>query len=176
MVAPPVRYVTSAIENLRKDDLVLARKQFEPDGPLVLQRIEEVFERTAYQLTIVTLRSSSGQTQSLYTTNEHPVYVPGRGWVVCRELRAGDELVEPCGGVSTVVEARYERHPRGITVYNFRVADSHTYFVREQDSQAESVWVHNSCLGDAAENAIEQNAIRPYQPVVKPLDGHPRSR
>jgi hypothetical protein len=81
------------------------------------------------------------------------VYVPGRGWVISRELQEGDELLESAGGTSTVIAARYERHPRGILVYNFRVSESHTYFVRERDSKAEPVWVHNACdIGDAAES------------------------
>lgn len=43
-------------------------------------------------------------------------------------------------------------HPEGITVYNFRVAEAHTYFVRGNDSTAEPVWVHN------AENYIDDVA------------------
>ncbi len=64
--------------------------------------------------------------------------------ITCRELAAGDELLEPTGGVSTVLTTRYEKHPQGITVYNVRVAASHTYFVRADGSTAEPVWVHNA--------------------------------
>ena len=38
-------------------------------------------------------------------------------------------------------------------MYNFRVAESHTYFVREQDSTAEPVWVHNACSVTSGNNA-----------------------
>jgi YD repeat-containing protein len=85
-----VHYLTKNVEALRAGDLILARNEFDPAAPLFSRRVEEVFERTAYQLTIVMLRSSTGREQTLYTTNEHPVYVPNRGWVICRELRAGD--------------------------------------------------------------------------------------
>jgi len=41
-----------------------------------------------------------------------------------------------------------QRNPReGVTVYNFRVAGTHTYFVREAGSLAEPVWVHNAGAG-----------------------------
>ncbi|HWE98107.1 MAG TPA: polymorphic toxin-type HINT domain-containing protein [Tepidisphaeraceae bacterium] len=137
-------YLTQDIESLRPGDRVLARDQYDSDAPPTLRRVEEVFTRTAYHLTMVVVRSSTGREQTLYSTNEHPVYVPGRGWVVCRELAAGDELLEPTGGVSTVTAVATERHPAGVTVYNLRLAESHTYFVREKVSTAEPVWVHNA--------------------------------
>jgi hypothetical protein len=149
-VAPPaVRYITQSIETLKPGDWVLARDQFNPGAPNTLQRIEVAVERTAFSLTAVTIRSSTGWLQTLYTTSEHPLYVPGRGWVVSRELQEGDELVQPDGGVSIVVATRHERHRDGVLVYNFMVAESHTYFVRGENSTAEPVWVHNTgCPGD----------------------------
>lgn len=98
MVSLRTRYATRDIEAIKAGDIILARDQFASASPVVPRRVEEVFERTAYGLTVVTLRSSSGLEQSLYSTNEHPIYVPGRGWMVARELEAGDELLEPSGG------------------------------------------------------------------------------
>ncbi len=57
------------------DVSLLARYEHDADGELVLRQVEEVFERTAYRLHIITLRSSTGIVQtSQTTTNEHPVY------------------------------------------------------------------------------------------------------
>jgi hypothetical protein len=152
VAAPSVRYITQSIEKISRRELIVTRDQFDPEAPNILREVEEVFERIAHGLTIVTLRSSTGRLQTLQTTSEHPVYVPGRGWVVCRELAEGDELVEPTGGITTVVSARHETHREGVLVYNFSVSQAHTYFVREQGSTAEPVWVHNSSC-DAAELA-----------------------
>jgi hypothetical protein len=106
--------------------------------------VEEVFQRTAYRLQIITLRSSTGIEQTIQTTAEHPVYALQQGWVEAGKLQAGDTIAEPNGAISTITAVRTERHPQGIAVYNFRVQDAHTYFVRAEGSTAEPVWVHNA--------------------------------
>ena len=55
------------------------------------------------------------------------------------------EIQEAGGDVTTVAAVRRERFDKYIDVFNFRVAEAHTYFVRAQDSDAEPVWVHNMC-------------------------------
>lgn len=142
-----IRYMTCAIELLKAGDWVLTRDESDAEGELILRQIEEKFERTAYNLLFLTIRSSSGQTQTLTTTNEHPVYVEGLGWIEAIDLEPGQEVLEPDGGKSTVIATRHERHLEGVAVYNFLVNECHTYFVREQGSQAEPVWVHNAEYG-----------------------------
>ena len=134
-----------AIETLRAGDWIVTRDQHDADGQLVLRQIEETFHRTAQHLLFLTIRSSTGQTQTLTTTNEHPVYVEGLGWIKALDLEPGHNLLEPDGGTSTVIATRHETHREGISVYNFRVNEAHTYFVREEGSTAEPVWVHNNC-------------------------------
>jgi hypothetical protein len=128
---------------LRPGDLVLTRNEFAGEGTVELRPIEEVYVRRVHHLQVLTLLSSNGTRQTLLTTNEHPVYVPNAGWVRARELQLGDQIAEPDGGISTVVECHWQRHPEGVLVYNFRVAEHHTYFVRQAGSEAEPVWVHN---------------------------------
>ncbi len=123
-------YLTVSIETLRAGDWVLTRDEHNPEGPLVLRRIEEVFENVAYQLQLVTLRSSNGQEHTITTTAEHRAYQLGAGWVAAGRFEPGDQIGEPCGA-STVLACRSERHAEGVRVYNFRVNASHTYFVRE---------------------------------------------
>ena len=72
-------YLTVSIETLRAGDWVLTRDEHNPEGPLVLRRIEEVFENVAYQLQLVTLRSSNGQEHTITTTAEHRAYQLGEG-------------------------------------------------------------------------------------------------
>jgi hypothetical protein len=44
----------------------------------------------------------------------------------------------------TVVATHREEYPEGISVYNFRVKGTHTYFVRQQGSTGDAIWVHNA--------------------------------
>jgi hypothetical protein len=46
---------------------VLARDEHNADCELVLRQVEEVFQRTAYRLQIITLRSSTGIVQTIQT-------------------------------------------------------------------------------------------------------------
>jgi hypothetical protein len=80
-----VRYITVPIETLRPGDFVLARDEHDADGELVLRQVEEVFQRTAYRLQIITLRSSTGIVQTIQTTAEHPVYALDQEWTTSRD-------------------------------------------------------------------------------------------
>jgi hypothetical protein len=140
------RYLTQNIEWLRKDDLVLSRDENDPYGRNVLRRIEEVFVRRVCSLQIITVRSSCGALQTLQTTQAHPVYINSRGWVDAAHVEIDDQIMEPNGTYATVVATRYANYPEGILVYNFRVSGTHTYFVRQQGSTAEPLWVHNVYL------------------------------
>jgi len=56
----------------------------------------------------------------------------------------GDRLLEPDGSWSQVLATAREEHPEGVAVFNFRVEQAHTYFVRAEGSTARPVWVHNA--------------------------------
>jgi hypothetical protein len=97
------------------------------------------------------------------TTDEHPFWADGKGWTTAGELKAGDNLLAsdksklPVENVSETGDTE--------TVYNFRVADWHTYFVGNEDWGFE-VWVHNAC-GPGA-NGPTPNNIKEY---LKDLHG-----
>jgi hypothetical protein len=148
--------------------LVAAKDQFDPAAPTVYRPVEEVFVRTAYLLEIVTLRSSAGIDQTICTTNEHPIHVPGVGWVLARDLRVGDRITQADGGEAVVVATRWEKHPEGVPVYNFRVGQHHTYFVREEGSTAEPVWVHNAKCGPEPNNGeAAQHGSRGHDAAIE---------
>jgi hypothetical protein len=44
-----------------------------------------------------------------------------------------------------VVDSVREEHPEGVAVFNLRVEQTHTYFVRQEGLQTEPVWVDNTC-------------------------------
>jgi hypothetical protein len=72
-----------------------------------------------------------------------PQWVKGKGWTPAKELKAGDVLV---GGENeeTPVEDILATGQTE-TVYNFRVADHHTYFVGGPEWNF-AVWAHNACV------------------------------
>ena len=58
------------IDEIEVGDFVLARSEFDPDGPLELKRVEQKFVRTSVVMEMVV------HGQSIKTTAEHPFYVP----------------------------------------------------------------------------------------------------
>jgi YD repeat-containing protein len=145
-------YRTVSIETLSAGDRVIARLEDDASNELRSFTIDRLFQRTAFHLRILTIRSSTGLLQSLRTTDEHPIYVPDAGWIAAGELIPGQEILEPLGGHSVVEQTSYEVHLEGVTVYNLRVAEAQTYLVRAQGSVAEPVWVHNAYIGRAINN------------------------
>lgn len=78
--------------------------------------------------------------EEIVCTNEHPFYVPVKGWTVACELRAGDRLQLVNGEYVVVEQVQHEIFESPVTVYNFEVADFHTYYVGDT-----GVLVHNKC-------------------------------
>jgi A nuclease of the HNH/ENDO VII superfamily with conserved WHH/Pretoxin HINT domain len=63
------------------------------------------------------------------TTEEHPFWVPDRGWVEAEDLAVGSWLQLSDG---TVVDVdKIEKREGEFEVYNFKVEDFHTYFVSD---------------------------------------------
>ncbi|MFC8797985.1 polymorphic toxin-type HINT domain-containing protein [Promicromonospora sp. NPDC057138] len=119
------------IEEIQVEDKVWARNV--ATGRDELRIVEETFVRHTTALHHLTIAGAI-----LTTTAEHPFMVHERGWTTAADLRPGDMLVTANGPValdSIDVEARSE------TVYNFRVATDHTYYVLAGDVP---VLVHNS--------------------------------
>ena len=125
---------SKAIEAFRRGDRILSRDEFDPEGPLAVREVEEVFVRLAETLVV----RAGGR--EIRTTARHPLWVRGKGWLEASEVRAGDCLLSHDGGWVPVegVEETGEVE----TVYNLRIGDYHTYFVGSED-WGFSVWAHN---------------------------------
>ena len=104
----------------------------EETGESELAEVVRLFERET--LEVYTLHVGVGEV--LETTDEHPFWVVGRGWVEVEDLRPGDILTTYEGQELRLVAV--ERQERSLRVYNFEVRGLHTYFVG--DAQ---VLVHN---------------------------------
>jgi hypothetical protein len=160
------------IEQIKPGDLVLSCSEFDPQGAVEARQVEEVFVRTAplWHLHV------GGRV--IRTTAEHPFYVQGQGWLPCAELNVRDLLRSDDGqwvAVEDVCDAG-----EVATVYNFRVAEHHTYFVGSRE-WGFSVWAHNACKEfvdmmieagvDSNPNAVKQAYKRiMQQPVVERED------
>jgi YD repeat-containing protein len=134
----PMRTVWGSVpaRDVRKGDKLLSRDENNEDGLIVAQEVEEVFVREGL---ISHLDLPNGV--RIRTTNEHPFYVKGKGWLPLSEIRAGDEIrLEEPGWVTV---KGVEHTGQWETVYNFRIKDFHTYFVG-CDEWGFSVWAHNT--------------------------------
>ena len=137
------------IEEIQVGEMVLARNEFEPHGPLELKRVEELFTRTS---PIIELEIGG---RKIGTTDEHPFYVPAReAFVPARELQVGDLLISHDGQLLRI-DAIHSTLQIA-TVYNLRVADYHTYFVGGNE-WGFNVWIHNiACTPDQVTAATRE--------------------
>ena len=74
------------------------------------------------------------------TTDDHPFWSLKLGWVSACDLAPGSLLALGDDGIAVVASNEHIPAPLGIYVYNFEVADTHTYFVGHS-----ACWVHNTC-------------------------------
>ena len=122
-----------AIEEIEAGDRVWAWD--EETGEVALKEVVETYVNETDELVHVFIRG-----EEIVTTPSHPFYSPVKGWTDAIHLRAGDILVLVNGEYVVVEKVQHEILEAPITVYNFQVADYHTYFVSN-----DGVLVHNSC-------------------------------
>lgn len=116
--------------------MLLARSEHDPNGPLELKVVEEVFQRVAPVIELVVRGKIIG------TTVEHPFFVVNRQtFVPAGQLEIGETFLSHDGQQVTLEAIRDTGKVE--TVYNFRVANHHTYFVGGRE-WGFSVWVHNA--------------------------------
>ena len=145
-VSPYPHYIPKKIEEIQVGDHVLAWD--EDSGEYASKPVVEVYQRVTDHLRILQLQSrKSGELQTIKTTDEHPFWVDGTGWVNAGDLQPQDQLSDPDGNAIMVVSTRYEPHAEGIEVFNFQVEDFHDYFVRSGDIRGPPVLVHNASVG-----------------------------
>jgi hypothetical protein len=124
---------TKAIENVRIGDMV--KSYNERTGKIEEKRVLNVSVSKASELTKV--HTSEGI--EVVATSTHKFFA-NNDWVSAENLRAGDILVN-VNGQKVVVEAiQHEILETPVNVYNFEVADNHTYFVGDSAGIA----VHNA--------------------------------
>jgi hypothetical protein len=123
------------IEDILEGDFVLSKDEW--TGETAYQRVEKTFQRRTQALEALDLVCADGTSEHLITTEEHPFFIEGRGWVNAGTLVVGDRLVGSDGRALTVASAALRAEEAD--VWNFRVDGFHSYFVGEHGA-----WVHNA--------------------------------
>jgi hypothetical protein len=95
--------------------------------------VTQTFERFAAEVVDVWIGGTT-----ITATTEHPFWVVGVGWTAAGELRRGNTLLTKDGLVVHVDSIA--RREGKFKVYNFEVANAHTYYVAPV-----GVLVHNQC-------------------------------
>jgi hypothetical protein len=146
-------WASKNIEEIRIGDRVLTR---DPETrELGYRRVVRVFQRSSDHLRVVEVQDARAGVQHFETTDEHPFWVVGVGFVEAGKLNAGDQLESPDGGRQTVLNTRREEQPLGMPVFNFEVEDWHTYYVRAHGAQAPPILVHNADCGGGSTKSLK---------------------
>lgn len=93
--------------------------------------VTRAFERRVSSYHVVVTEGSR-----FSVTEEHPLWVQGRGWTAVRDIEPGAPIVT-AGGDTLVLENRRVDAP--LQVFNLGVAEDESYFVG-----SERVWAHNA--------------------------------
>ena len=114
------------IEDIRRGDLVYAKK---PDtGETGYKAVTELFRFEKKKLIYLTIGE-----EEIVTTEEHPFWVDGYGFVEAGHLTEGCHLENAKGELLPLsgMEVKYPETP--VTVYNLEVEDWHTYYVSDEE-------------------------------------------
>lgn len=118
-----------AIEGVSQGDAVLSRHdRFWTDAP---QAVERTFGRVAPRY-----RELKTEFETFRLTDEHPLWVQGKGWTPAEDVTDEDVLAALNGDV-LVLSNKLVNAP--LRVYNFSVASTSNYFVG-----ASGLWAHNA--------------------------------
>ncbi|MBN3554065.1 DNRLRE domain-containing protein [Fictibacillus nanhaiensis] len=120
------------IQDVKIGDKVLAKD--EDTGKQAYKDVEWLYERNVSEIYEIHVGE-----EVLQTTDEHPFWIIGEGWVEAKDLKAGDKLENQQG--DTLIISKVVVKKKNTTVYNFKVKDYHTYFVSDLN-----IYTHNSCV------------------------------
>ena len=121
------------IEEIQIGDLVLSANP--ETGEIAYKPVVNTYVHVTDTVLYLTIDE-----EIIETTEDHPFWVEGQGWTSAKLLQPGDVVRLKDGSTQCVDDIEIVELPEGeyVAVYNFEVADFHTYFVGEC-----GVWVHN---------------------------------
>ena len=125
-----------AIETIEQGDLIWSRHEetleygYRPVVNTVSFDDKEIYE--------VVVEDNDGKLETYQTTEEHPFWVVDTGWLPASLLQTGMTLVNRDDEAILTVVSQNKLNKTD-TVYNFEVAEFHTYHIGEFGT-----WVHNA--------------------------------
>lgn len=125
------------IEEIEVGDKVLAKSEYDSNGELAYKEVTALYRNQRDDI----IKLYVGE-QVIETTDNHPFWVEGKGWVYADELQVGDKLQKADRSNLTIDKVEFVKLEEPVTVYNFTVADFHTYYVTDL-----GIWVHNTQCG-----------------------------
>ena len=110
---------TKPIEQVKEDEWVMARD--EATGQTEPRQVKQKSVKYVDATRVLTFSDGS----KIETTDEHPFFVEGRGFLPAKEAGIGTSIVTRAG--PTLQVTNVEVKTQGATVYNFEVEGLHTY-------------------------------------------------
>ena len=139
------------IEDIEVGDKVLAKDENNPDGELAYKEVTALYRNQRDDI----IKLHVGE-RIIETTDNHPFWVEGKGWVFADELQVGDKLQKADGSNLTIDKVEFVKLDEPVTVYNFTVEDYHTYYMTDI-----GIWVHNTnCMDSKSASKIISGAAR----------------
>jgi RHS repeat-associated protein len=111
------------ISEIRCGDLVLSHNM--RSGKNEARQVEFVFD--AKTRAVIELELTNGDT--IKTTDRHPIYVEGQGFLPVIKLRSGRSYLADTNGDHCGISSIFARTNRSCRVYNLLVDGTHTYYV-----------------------------------------------
>ncbi|HEY0708246.1 MAG TPA: polymorphic toxin-type HINT domain-containing protein [Polyangia bacterium] len=148
-----------SIEEVTAGTLVLSRS--EAGDTTDWRPVLQTFVNQSRSLVRLSTLDADGRTETFETTGNHPFFTERRGWIDARDLVPGaDLLIDGEGRPVRLLNA--DSLDRQVPVYNFEVAEFHTYFIG-----ASAIWVHNrpAAAGDFVN--VQWGAGPPVQAEVR---------
>jgi len=142
------------IEDIEVGDEVLAKDDL--TGEMAYKSVEWLFQRDVEETYNITVGG-----EVITTTDEHPFWIVGKGWVEAKHLGVSDVLTTSAGKEVAIEKIVVKEEHK--TVYNFKVKDFHTYFVSNL-----GIWTHNKC-GDIPDGADKASDIYAHQKYKQSL-------
>jgi RHS repeat-associated protein len=144
------------------EDIKVGDKVWSEDpvtGKRVLKAVVQLFQHQTSSLVVLNLAG-----HQIKVTPQHVLWVAGRGWIEAGRVKPGDHMLGFNGEPEKVDSVDTE--DTSTTVYNFEVADTHTYFVLAGDTP---VLVHNSCPEEIGPSWFPKGAYKIPKNWVGPM-------
>jgi len=158
------------ISHIKVGDIVFSRNI--KTGRTERKLVKRVFVHHVSEVICISLTNTrTGKiVEQVTSTPNHPFYVHGRGFVQAAQLGIGNVIVTRAGPSLRVAYITEQQQAMGYIVYNFEVADDHTYFVGKINS---GLWVHNAdCRADVFGKALSDAGVdSSAQPVASWIKG-----